>query len=166
MLITDQTARFFKLWNLKNSLQYNVVFSHVVRYLCKLQLNLVIFAGFGQACQGMSKALQNNKATISLGRILFICFYMQLHSRGIYIVIMSFQQSMVRHAQSSLKQQITNIFENGRVILLTFCQQLFASCQISIETTKTCYFGLALSGIATQSIRLSNVLNFKKSKRI
>ena len=75
MLITDQTARFFKLWNLKNSLRYNVVFSHVVRYLCKLQLNLAIFAGFGQACQGMSKALQNNKATISLGRVDLFCLF-------------------------------------------------------------------------------------------
>ena len=142
------------------------LFLHVVRYSWKLQLNLVIFAGFGQACQGMSKVLQNNKATISLGRILFICFYMQLHSRGIYIVIMSFQQGMVRHAQSSLKQQITNIFGKGAVILLIFCKQLFASCQISIEATKICYFGLVLSGIASQPIRLSDVLNLKNSKRI
>ena len=42
---------------------------HVVRYPWKLWLNLVIFAGFGQTCPGMSKVLQNNKATISLGRI-------------------------------------------------------------------------------------------------
>ena len=36
---------------------------HVVRYPWKLYLNLVIFAGFGQASQGMSNILQNNKAT-------------------------------------------------------------------------------------------------------
>ena len=29
-------------------------------------VNLVRFAGFGQACLGMSKVLQNNKATISI----------------------------------------------------------------------------------------------------
>ena len=37
---------------------------HAVRYPFKLYLNLVIFAGFGQASQGMSNVLQNNKATI------------------------------------------------------------------------------------------------------
>ena len=37
---------------------------HAVRYPWKLYLNLVIFAGFGQASQGMSNVLQNNKAAI------------------------------------------------------------------------------------------------------
>ena len=75
MLTTDQIAGFFKLWYLKNYLWYNVSFLHVVRYRWKLYLNLVIFAGFGQACQGMSKVLQNNKATISLGRVELFCLF-------------------------------------------------------------------------------------------
>ena len=75
MLTTDQIAGFFKLWYLKNYLWYNVSFLHVVRYRWKLYLNLVIFAGFGQACQGMSKVLQNNKAAISLGRVELFCLF-------------------------------------------------------------------------------------------
>ena len=75
MFTTDQIAWFFKLWYLKNYLRYDVLFLHVVRYPWKLSLNLVIFAGFGQACQGMSKVLQNNKATISLGRVELFCLF-------------------------------------------------------------------------------------------
>ena len=37
---------------------------------------------------------------------------------------------------------------------------------ISIEATKTCYFGLALSGIGSQSTRLSDILNLKNLKTI
>ena len=37
---------------------------------------------------------------------------------------------------------------------------------ISIEATKICYFGLALSGIGSQSTRLSDVLNLKNLKTI
>ena len=33
-----------------------------------------------------------------------------------------------------------------------------------VEATKICYFGLALSGIGSQPIRLSDVLKFKNSK--
>ena len=65
-------------------------------------VNLVIFSGFGQACQRMFKVLQNNKATKSL----FICC-MQLHVHG-YIVIMLFQLGMLWHAESSLKQQFNH----------------------------------------------------------
>ena len=42
-----------------------------------------------------------------------------------------------------------------------FCVQLFESCRISIEATETYYFGLALSGMASQTIKLSDVLNLK-----
>ena len=35
---------------------------------------------------------------------------------------------------------------------------------MSTEATKVCYFGLALSGIAYQPIRLLDVLNIKKLK--
>ena len=56
-------------------MRYNVLFLHVVRYPWKLYLNLVIFAGFGQACQGMSKVLQNNKATISPERVELFCSF-------------------------------------------------------------------------------------------
>ena len=37
---------------------------------------------------------------------------------------------------------------------------------ISIEATKICYFGLALSGIGSQPTRLSDVLNLKNLKTI
>ena len=37
---------------------------------------------------------------------------------------------------------------------------------ISIEATKTCYFGLALSGIGSQSTTLSDILNLKAFKKI
>ena len=37
---------------------------------------------------------------------------------------------------------------------------------ISIEATKICYFGLALSGIGSQPTRLSDVLNLKNVKTI
>ena len=56
-------------------MRYNVLFLHVVRYPWKLYLNLVIFAGFGQACQGMSKVLQNNKATISMVKVELLCLF-------------------------------------------------------------------------------------------
>ena len=36
---------------------------------------------------------------------------------------------------------------------------------MSTEATKVCYFGLALSGIASQPIRLLDVLNLKKLKK-
>ena len=45
-----------------------------------------------------------------------------------------------------------------------FCKSLFASCEISIEATIICYFGLALSGIASQPIRLSDVLNVTQKR--
>ena len=48
------------------------------------------------------------------------------------------------------------------MILLIFCMQLFAFCWISIEATKICHFGLALSSIGSHPIRLSNVLKLKK----
>ena len=73
---------------------------------------------------------------------------------------------MVRHAHSSLKQQITNISQKGWVILLISCMYLFASCWISIETTKICYSGLAISGIGSQPTRLSDVLNLKNLKTL
>ena len=56
-------------------MRYNVLFLHVVRYPWKLYLNLVIFAGFGQACQGMSKVLLNNKATRSQGSVELFCLF-------------------------------------------------------------------------------------------
>ena len=37
---------------------------------------------------------------------------------------------------------------------------------ISTEATKICYFGLALSGIGSQSTRLSDILNLKNLKLI
>ena len=37
---------------------------------------------------------------------------------------------------------------------------------ISIEATKICYFGLALSGIGSQPTRLSDILNLKNLKTI
>ena len=37
---------------------------------------------------------------------------------------------------------------------------------ISSEATRTCYFGLALSGIGSQSARLSDILNLKSLKTI
>ena len=37
---------------------------------------------------------------------------------------------------------------------------------ISIEATKTCYYGLALSGIVSQPTRLSDILNLKNLKII
>ena len=55
MLIKNQIAGFFKLSHLKNYFRYNVLFLHVVRYPWNFQLNLVIFAGFGQACPRYSK---------------------------------------------------------------------------------------------------------------
>ena len=42
-----------------------------------------------------------------------------------------------------------------------FCVQLFESCRISIEATEIYYFGLALSGMGSQTIKLSDVLNLK-----
>ena len=72
-----QITGFFKLQHLKNYLRYNVRL-HVVRYPWKFQLNLVIFAGFGQACQGMSKVLQNNKTTASQVRIEFFFFFLHV----------------------------------------------------------------------------------------
>ena len=75
MLSTNQIAKCFKLYYLKNYLRYNVHFLHVAGYPWKLQLNHVIFVGFGQACLGMPSVLQNNKAPISLGRVdLFYLF--------------------------------------------------------------------------------------------
>ena len=71
---------------------------------------------------------------------------------------------MVWYALSSLKYQITNISGKGWAILLIFCMQLFASCWISIEVTKICYFKLALSGIGPQTNRLSDVSNLKNLK--
>ena len=41
-----------------------------------------------------------------------------------------------------------------------------ASCQISIEATKICYFGLVLSSIVCQPIRLLDVFNLKILKII
>lgn len=43
------------------------------------------------------------------------------------------------------------------MVLLIFFMQLFESCQISIEATKIGYFKLALSGMASEPIRLSDV---------
>ena len=54
----------------------------------------------------------------------------------------------------------------GLVILLIFCMWLFGSCKISIEATKICYFGLALSGIGSQQIRWSGILKSKNLKTI
>ena len=56
-------------------MKYNALFLYVVRYPWKLQLNFVIFDVFGHACQGMSKILENNKATISLGRVDLFCLF-------------------------------------------------------------------------------------------
>ena len=67
---------------------------------------------------------------------------------------MLFYLGMVWNAEISQKQQITNIFGKGWAILLIVCNLFF------------CYFGLALSGIASQPIRLSDVLNLKSSKTI
>ena len=56
-------------------MKYNALFLYVVRYPWKLQLNFVIFDVFGHACQGMSKILEYNKATISLGRVDLFCLF-------------------------------------------------------------------------------------------
>ena len=71
---------------------------------------------------GMPKVLWTNKSPISLERVVWFCWFLQ-------VVI---------------------------CILL----------DIYIEVTKICYFGLALSGITSQPIRLSDVLNWRNSKTI
>ena len=43
---------------------------------------------------------------------------------------------------------------------------VYGECWIYIEATKTCYFGLALFGIDSQSTRLSDILNLKNLKTI
>ena len=68
----------------------------------------------------MSKVLQNIKATISLGTVeffFFFCCMLCCTSMEATVLSCLFSLGMVRHAQSSLKQQITNIFGKGHVIL-------------------------------------------------
>ena len=132
---------------------------HVVRYPWKLQLNLVIFAGFCQKCQGMSKVLQNSKA---LGRAELFVYLLRAVTTP--WKLQCYNVVLVGYGPASPKffeATNTNIFGKGCVILLIFSNQLFASCQISIEATKICHFGLTLSGIASQLIRLLQVKNSK-----
>ena len=148
-------------------MRYNVHFLHVVRYPWKLQLNHV-FVGYVQTCPSLPNLLKITKCQyLCEGLSYFVHLLHVAHIYGSYSVIMPFQLCMVLHAQSSLKQQIASISGKGLVILLLiFCMQLFASCKIFIEATKICYFGLALSGIGCQPIRLSDVLNLKNLKTL
>ena len=66
---------------------------------------------------------------------------------------MPFWLGMVLHTQNF---QITNRQYFWKSDFFDFLQV--------VEATKICYFGLALSGIGSQPIRLSDVLKFKNSK--
>ena len=134
---------------------HNVHFLHIVRCPWKLQLNHVIFVGCDQACP----ACPNNKEQGA-----FCC--MQLQIRGNYSTVMQFQLGIMWHAQSSPRKQIANISRESLVILLLFCMLLFADCQISTEARKICDFGMGMSGMGSQPIRLPDILNLKNSKTI
>ena len=69
---------------------------------------------------------------------------------------------------------ITKVLWNNKLVISLervewfcwfFACSYFESC-ISIEATKVCYIGLALSGIGSQPNRLSDVLNLKNLKTI
>ena len=65
---------FILYWKFLFLFGKNVVL-HEVRYPWKLQLNRVIFIGFGQACLGMPNVLQNNKLPIALGKVELFCLF-------------------------------------------------------------------------------------------
>ena len=56
---------------------------------------LVIFARFGQACPDMSKILQNNKATISLGRLELFCLFVSCSYTFMEAIVLSCRFSLV-----------------------------------------------------------------------
>ena len=52
----------------------------------------------------------------------------------------------------------------GLRVFFYFLHLILLSCWMSIEATKICYFGLALSGLCFQLVRLSDVQNLKNWK--
>ena len=109
---------------------------HIIRYPWKLYLNLVILAGFDEACQGMSTVLQNNKATISLGRVELFCLFDACSFTSIEAML--FWAGIVRHGLSA--NQIVKCFKLKK-LKNDMRYQVDFLLQLKLEEI-LCYFGL------------------------
>ena len=114
----------------------------------------------------MSKVLQNNKVTIFLGRVelfcLFVaCSYTSWKLQCYPVVLVWYGPACPNFSEATNHQYIWK----GSCDFVDFLQVVICIMLISIEATKICCFGQALSGIASHSIRLSDVLNLKKLKK-
>ena len=113
----------------------------------------------------MSKVLQN-KSTTSLGKVEFFCLFVACSYTSMEATELSCCLSWVLSESCPKFFEVTNhqYLWKGLSDFVDFCKSLFASCEISVEATIICYFGLALSGIASQPIRLSDVLNVTQKR--
>ena len=115
----------------------------------------------------MSKVLQNNKTTISLGRLSYFVYFVACSCTSMEATVLSCRFSWLWSGMPKV------LWSNKSPVSLErvewFCW-LFASSyflhlvRYPLKLRK--YAILALSGIACQPIRLSDVLNLKNSKRI
>ena len=113
--------------------------------------------GFGQACPGMPNFLQNNKCQYLWEGLSYFVYLLHLVTH--LFKLQCHHAILVGYGPASPKfSQITN-----RQYFWKRFSDFFDFLQV-VEATKICYFGLALSGIGSQPIRLSDVLKFKNSK--
>ena len=116
----------------------------------------------------MSKVLQNNKTTASQVRIELFCFFVACGYTSMEATVLSCRFSWVWYGMPKVLWSNKSPVSLEKVVWFYW---FFASSYLHLvgyplKLQKICCFGLALSVIASQPIRLSAVLNLKNSKRI
>ena len=113
----------------------------------------------------MPSLLQNNKVPISLGRIELVCFFVACSYTSMEATVLSYHFSWVWSCMPKVLWNNKSPISLERVYW--FCW-FFACSYLHLVRyplkLKYAVFLLALTGIGSQPIRLSDVLNLKISK--
>ena len=111
----------------------------------------------------MSKVLQNNKATICLGRVELFCLFVACSYTSMEATVLSCRFSWVWSACPKFSEVTNHQFLwKGSCDFVDFLQVVICILLDIHWSYKNVLFWAALSGIASQPFRLSDVLNRKK----
>ena len=116
----------------------------------------------------MQNLLQNNYVPVSSGRLRIILVNLldvvtypwKLHCY--HVVLVGYGPVFPKFSEITNWQYLWK----GLSDFVGFLHVVICILLISLEATIICYFGLALSGIGSQPIRLSDVLNLKNMKTV